>query len=271
VSADRAAIDTVRKGNLGPRARLVFEFVNAEGRYADGLQQLIKNLVGPLGKHMGADGSEPRSDELEARCFPVSASAFGAIQKVRLMGQLRQLNTDEVKTMLRVTEQLGRQVSELVDQLEKRATDASWSERIAIAPLFASNFHFIRTYEAFAELYHPVLDAISHSAFKNALGETVSEQNTKTLGELMATPLEAPKRYLEFLVEVLNNTPNNLPDHAELGTTVTQYTALVDSVEESVSKTRNQHKLKNVRTAMIGMSSQPVADRLADEDMEFIR
>lgn len=128
----------------------------------------------------------------------------------------------------------------------------NWNDMTTkIGDVFVKNALYLKSYKQFHQTYNDAQAIIaglakkkSYTQFaKSAEGMTT---NGLSLSALIACPCGRVARYLLLLREILNNTPKEHPDHADLQEALTQVAAIAAELEKGIADANFAKRLQAV-------------------------
>ena len=154
-----------------------------------------------------------------------------------------------------------------------------WTDSTKIGDVFVKNSMYLRAYKSYYETYNDaqnILQALSKKKSFTQFAKSAESSSTPmngqhpTLDKLLALPFQRVPRYLMLLREVLNKTPADHPDHAELQEALNQIAAVASELEKGIADAQFAKRLQAVISRnYIGLSPLLVPHRILHTEGEI--
>eukprot|EP01117_Protostelium_nocturnum_P020073 TRINITY_DN887_c0_g1_i1.p1 TRINITY_DN887_c0_g1~~TRINITY_DN887_c0_g1_i1.p1 ORF type:complete len:1736 (-),score=672.97 TRINITY_DN887_c0_g1_i1:47-5254(-) len=197
------------------RDKLIRELVDTERTYVEGLRIIVKLYFNPLRSQV----NEKIITKQQTR------SLFSDIEVI--------LNTNAV----------------LLSNLENRILN--WNVREKIADIFIDMVESFKLYAHYISSFDLSLQTFKECR-ENPLFEEWIEprEKVKTLNSLLILPVQRMPRYIMLLSEILKNTREDHPDHADLKLAVEQVSLTTNLLNEKKRQADNNTKIREIEESI---------------------
>lgn len=251
----------VDRATLSKRAACLYDFVDQEISFTKKMTAL-NNIV----------------------ALPLLSAARGATLNQSATKQQAQqitqaLQVPEVQPCLRHIELLEAGTTSFSDQLVKSCGTAKWGDSICVGNLFMSpNMKQVYTYfKVYAANQVATTRILVGNLFQDFYRtcETTLPTIPGTFKEKLAYPKGHPDKYITFLRQLLELTPADHKDHAQIVEAIKLVEVVVGDLDNEVRKKRNFEKLLEIQDSLttggLLSSTNPTIDSLASRARTFIK
>lgn len=154
-----------------------------------------------------------------------------------------------------------------------------WTDSTKVGDVFVKNSMYLRAYKSYYETYNDAQNILQALAKKKSYTQFAkgAESSTTplhgqhaTLDKLLTLPFQRVPRYLMLLREVLNKTPAEHPDHAELQEALNQIAGVASELEKGIADAQFAKRLQAVISRnYIGLSPLLVPHRILHTEGEI--
>lgn len=270
---------------MGARAKALYLFLKQESEQISLLQK-INDIVfqsmlaaskgAPL--KVGAKDSDAVAYNAEGSLFQQSNSTFsvigGTFARLQAQAITELLRQSGVQIFLRAAESLCSSIEQILDEFEIHASSNNWQESLKVGDIFISlsATALLQQHEAYASCELETLRVLKSSNLTSFVREAEMQLVPHSLEKLMGAPIYGPDRYLKFLRDINEQTPDGHPDKLSLATSITTIEKAVNSVGEVMKIKRNFEKLIEVQASFVTMMfADPVLTNLVSAKRTYIQ
>lgn len=260
---------------FGARCTLIYELLQAQLMICEMMPSMNAALIQPL---LSASRGAPLTtavalNEADGTATMRPNSTISKYQADQVTAALQQ--DPDVYIFLRAAEGVAEALSEggFATALEMLCATSNWQESIIVGTFFNSEsaMSLYQQLQAYCSGHQAVLRVLRSPLFVAFYRDTelVLSGMPGSLLNKIELPRQMIKRYISFLSELMNITPDNHPDYEPITTSRKALESVQKAIDEDMHAKRSFEKLLDIQESFV-MGSDPLLSKLASKDRHFI-
>lgn len=276
------AIQGVKKDTLGPRLRLVYDFLMEEYAFAEQMNWLNNIMIQPLldaskGAPLKIIPPKGMIGTNNPTATAAATSTEETLTKYQINAITEALQEADILIFLRATEQITIACKEFVKSLEALCQTNKWSEVSTLIGQFFTSVSAKSLYNQYKlyctgqqALIRVIMKDHNFQTFRNEVNSYLSSVMPGTIPERLELARQRIPKYTNFLRDLQLVT---LKDHLDANH-VTNALQIVYDIErelEEVQRLKNNfEKLLDIQSSIVTISNEPIITKLASMDRQLL-